>query len=123
MPSPERTRPDSAAQAVSPAPPREAPPAPDGVEGRDWVRGDDTNTVPAGFPVKCNASSRLYHPVGTRFYDRTVAEFYFASPERAEAAGYQLPRVLRAAGQNAAGAASRPARTGPNQPHATNEDR
>lgn len=72
-----------------------ATPAPDGVEGTDWVRGDGTSTVPDGFPVKGNARSHRYHPAGAPSYDATIAEFYFATPAAAEAAGYRLPKSLR----------------------------
>ena len=33
----------------------------------------------------------LYHLPGTPFYDRTVAEVWFATAEAAEAAGFSLP--------------------------------
>lgn len=108
---------NGAAPAATPAPAQAASAAthaaapaehevPAGTEGIDWVRGDASGPVPAGFPLKGNASSKLYHPAGTRFYDRTVAEYYFASPAAAEAAGYQLPPSLRHAGEAAAESAS-----------------
>src|SRR5690606_18331261 len=34
---------------------------------------------PAGFPIKGNASSNLYHLPGTAFYGRTDAEVWFAT--------------------------------------------
>jgi trigger factor len=108
---------DQAAQAPQPADEGTTEPAaestlhtehqpeePAGVEGTDWVRADASGEVPAGFPIKGNASSKLYHPEGTRFYNRTDAEFYFATPEAAEAAGYQLPPSLRQTGEQAADA-------------------
>jgi large subunit ribosomal protein L17 len=52
---------------------------------------DDPDEAPAGFEVKGNADSMLYHLPGTPFYDRTVAEVWFASAEAAEAAGFSLP--------------------------------
>jgi len=51
----------------------------------------DVNEAPEGFDVKGNADSMLYHLPGTRFYDNTVAEVWFASAEAAEAAGFSLP--------------------------------
>jgi large subunit ribosomal protein L4 len=50
---------------------------------------------PEGFPVKGNADSMLYHVPGSSFYARTVAEVWFADPEAAEAAGFQLPPSQR----------------------------
>jgi len=52
---------------------------------------DDPQEAPEGFDVKGNADSMLYHLPGTSFYDRTVAEVWFASAEAAEAAGFSLP--------------------------------
>ncbi|GAB09943.1 50S ribosomal protein L17 [Gordonia araii NBRC 100433] len=50
---------------------------------------------PEGFPIKGNASSKLYHRPGTRFYESTEAEIWFATDADAEAAGYQLPPSQR----------------------------
>jgi large subunit ribosomal protein L4 len=50
---------------------------------------------PEGYPVKGNESSKLYHLPGTSFYNRTVAEVWFASAEDAEKAGFQLPPSQR----------------------------
>ncbi|WP_363320528.1 50S ribosomal protein L17 [Pseudonocardia sp.] len=52
---------------------------------------DDPQEAPEGFEVKGNADSMLYHVPGSSFYDRTVAEVWFASAEAAEAAGFSLP--------------------------------
>ena len=52
---------------------------------------DDPQEAPEGFEIKGNADSMLYHAPGTSFYDRTVAEVWFASAEAAEAAGFSLP--------------------------------
>src|SRR5215207_1115370 len=51
------------------------------------VRGDGTGECPEDYPVKGNASSKLYHSPGSPSYKRTVPEFCFASTEAAEAAG------------------------------------
>ena len=52
----------------------------------------EDGSQPEGFPIKGNASSKLYHRPGTRFYDSTVAEIWFATDADAEAAGYSLPK-------------------------------
>ena len=52
---------------------------------------DDPDEAPEGFEIKGNADSMLYHLPGTPFYDRTVAEVWFATAEAAEAAGFSLP--------------------------------
>ncbi|MCF8609879.1 50S ribosomal protein L17 [Gordonia sp. HY285] len=52
------------------------------------IEGDEQ---PEGFPIKGNAQSKLYHRPGTRFYESTVAEIWFATEADAEAAGYSLP--------------------------------
>jgi ribosomal protein S6 len=70
-------------------------------EGTAWVAGDGTNTIPEGFTLKGNASSKIYHPEASGSYNNTIAELYFASPEAAEAAGYRLPKNLQNAGASA----------------------
>jgi large subunit ribosomal protein L4 len=52
-------------------------------------------SAPEGYEIKGNASSGLYHVPGSAFYNRTVAEFWFATAEDAEAAGFQLPPSQR----------------------------
>ena len=71
-------------------------------EGTDWVSGDGTREVPAGFPIKGNANSGLYHPLESPSYDNTIAEILFASSEAAEAHGYRLPKGLEKAAREAA---------------------
>ena len=44
------------------------------------------------FTIKGNADSKLYHRPGTRFFESTVAEIWFADEASAEAAGYSLPK-------------------------------
>jgi len=58
------------------------------------VRGDGGTDAPAGFPIKGNADSRIYHTSDSPFYANTIAEVYFATPEAAEAAGYRLPKSM-----------------------------
>jgi len=55
----------------------------------------DVNEAPEGFPIKGNADSKLYHVPGSAFFDRTVAEVWFATAEAAEAAGFLLPPSQR----------------------------
>ncbi|WP_084614006.1 30S ribosomal protein S16 [Nakamurella lactea] len=59
-------------------------------EGSHAPIADDAQ--PDGFPIKGNASSKLYHRPGTPFYDSTVAEVWFATEEAAEKAGFSLPK-------------------------------
>jgi large subunit ribosomal protein L17 len=55
----------------------------------------EDGAAPAGHEIKGNRDSGLYHVPGSRFYNQTVAEFWFASAEAAEAAGFQLPPSQR----------------------------
>ena len=55
----------------------------------------EDGSQPDGFPIKGNAGSMLYHVPDSPFYERTVAEVWFASPEAAEQAGFQLPKSQR----------------------------
>ena len=80
--------PTQAEQAVDEDPAEGASDAPYG-EGSHAPLEDGTE--PEGFPVKGNADSNLYHLPGSRFYDATVAEVWFATAEAAEAAGFTLP--------------------------------
>lgn len=56
------------------------------------VRGDGSTVCPEAFPIKGNATSRIYHQPGTASYERTVPELCFASEAAAETAGYRAPR-------------------------------
>jgi large subunit ribosomal protein L4 len=51
----------------------------------------EDGSEPAGYPIKGNADSMLYHVPGSSHYERTVAEVWFATAEAAEAAGFALP--------------------------------
>jgi large subunit ribosomal protein L17 len=55
----------------------------------------EDGSAPEGFPIKGNADSMLYHVPDSAFYERTVAEVWFATAEDAEAAGFQLPPSQR----------------------------
>lgn len=52
------------------------------------IRGSESGECPDDYPVKGNASSKLYHTPGSPSYKRTIPEFCFASVEAAEAAGF-----------------------------------
>jgi large subunit ribosomal protein L17 len=97
-------------KAAAPAPAEEAAPAEDtaaetveestSTEGAPYGAGshaplEDAAEAPEGFPIKGNEDSKLYHVPGSAHYDRTVAEVWFATPEAAEAAGFQLPASQR----------------------------
>jgi hypothetical protein len=56
------------------------------------VAGNGTSECPPDFPIKGNAQSMLYHDSSSRSYSRTIAEFCFATPEAAQAAGYRAAR-------------------------------
>jgi ribosomal protein S6 len=75
-------------------------------EGESWVAGDGTRNVPDGFPIKGNASSRIFHPKESPSYENTVAEIYFASNEAAEQHGYRLPKTMQQVGATAANSAA-----------------
>ncbi len=55
------------------------------------VRGDDSGSCPADFPIKGNSSSKVYHVPGIPSHPGTKAEWCFASEEQAQAAGYRPP--------------------------------
>ncbi len=71
---------DGEANAVDASPHGEGSHAP--------IEGDE---MPEGFPIKGNAGSMLYHLPDTSFYNRTVAEVWFATEDAAEAAGFTRP--------------------------------
>jgi trigger factor len=101
--SAEATEPDEAASAPkSNGSKKELGPAES--EGTAWVAGDGEDNAPEGFPIKGNASSRIYHTEESPSYGRTIAEVYFATPEDAEAAGYRLPKSMQHAGEAVADA-------------------
>ena len=81
-----------AASGEAPATAHTAPPGAPSDLPANAVRGDGTATCPSDFPIKGNASSRLYHTPESRAYAQTVAEICFASAEAAQTAGYQPPK-------------------------------
>jgi large subunit ribosomal protein L4 len=52
------------------------------------VKADEDGSGPEGYEIKGNAQSMKYHAPGGRWYDATIAEFWFQSAEDAEAAGF-----------------------------------
>lgn len=66
-------------------------------EQSDWlpagaVRGDGTGVCPADFPIKGNASSRIYHRPTDHSYAPTIPEFCFATEADAKKAGFRAPK-------------------------------
>jgi len=61
-------------------------------EGKDWVNPNGGRSCPEGFPIKGNASSRIYHLPGESTYEATIPEICFASEEAAVALGYRARR-------------------------------
>ena len=55
-------------------------------EGSHAPLPDDS--MPEGFPIKGNADSMKFHQPDGRWYEKTVAEVWFATPEAATAAGF-----------------------------------
>lgn len=76
----------AAAEAATEAAATEAAEDDDVPEGA--VRGDGTGDCPEDYPIKGNATSKLFHSPGSPSYKRTVPEFCFASTAAAEAAGF-----------------------------------
>ncbi len=50
---------------------------------------EDSATAPDGYDIKGNADSMKYHTPESPYYERTVAEVWFATAEAAEAAGFE----------------------------------
>ncbi len=48
----------------------------------------EDGSMPAGFEIKGNADSMKFHQPGGRWYEQTVAEIWFNTPEAAIAGGY-----------------------------------
>ncbi|MCA9832718.1 MAG: trigger factor [Thermomicrobiales bacterium] len=93
-------------EAASETKPTKSSKMPQDGEGVDWVPGDGGYDIPDGFPIKGNASSKIYHPEESPNYSTTIAEIYFANGEVAEAHGYRLPKTLEKAAAEAGEAAA-----------------
>lgn|GEM_PF-1526626 len=66
-------------------------------EQSDWlpagaVRGDGTGICPVEYPIKGNASSRIYHRPTDHSYGPTIPEFCFATEDDARKAGFRAPK-------------------------------
>lgn len=68
-------------------------PAADDGGDADSVPGNGTAEAPAGYPIKGNERSGIYHAPGGFSYDRTIATVHFRSAEAAEAAGFRASRA------------------------------
>jgi large subunit ribosomal protein L4 len=77
-----------AAKPKADKPAAEAAASPHGEGSHAPIEGDE---MPDGFPIKGNATSKLYHLPETSFYNRTTAEVWFATEEAAESAGFTRP--------------------------------
>ncbi|WP_377640693.1 50S ribosomal protein L17 [Oryzobacter terrae] len=53
------------------------------------VAANEDGSAPEGYTVKGNADSGKYHVEGSQWFDQTIAEFWFADAEAAEAAGFE----------------------------------
>jgi large subunit ribosomal protein L17 len=51
----------------------------------------EDGSAPEGYEIKGNEESKLYHVPEGRYYDQTKAEYYFATVDAAEAAGFSAP--------------------------------
>ena len=78
--SPRRRRPRR------PAAPRRTPSRLEDFPGA--VKADEDGSGPEGYEIKGNAQSMKFHAPGGRWYDSTVAEFWFKTAEDAKAAGF-----------------------------------
>jgi hypothetical protein len=57
-----------------------------------WVAPVD-GQCPAGYPIKANDNSGIYHVPGGRSYDRTAAERCYMTAEAAQADGYRAAKA------------------------------
>lgn len=74
----------------APAPVYTPPPAPAASDGPTYGSG---GVCPAGYPIKANDNSGIYHVPGQQFYNATNARNCFATTAAAEAAGYRASKV------------------------------
>ncbi len=83
------------ASAEEPAPSEGEPGA--GPYGDGSAAALDDGAMPEGFPIKGNTNSMKYHEPGTRYYDKTIAEVWFATAADAEKAGFTAPGGAKSA--------------------------
>ena len=85
--------PAAAPAAAAPAAPATERPAARSVAGdTTWVDPLGDGSCPAGYPIKANDNSGIYHVPDGRFYDRTGPERCYARAEDAEADGYRAAK-------------------------------
>ncbi len=72
---------------VGPARKQQDSPGPKGA-----VAGNGSRTCPAGYPIKGNGGSMIFHVPGTASYDATIPEWCFATEDDAVSAGFRAPR-------------------------------
>jgi large subunit ribosomal protein L4 len=63
--------------------------AAEGPYGAGSHEATESGEAPEGFDIKGNAQSNLYHIPGSRYYDATIAEAWFATEDAAKAAGFK----------------------------------
>ncbi|MBA2278061.1 MAG: hypothetical protein H0W06_09895 [Chloroflexia bacterium] len=80
---------DPGVMTASPVPPAATPD--DG--GRDQISGDGSFDCPADFPIKGNATSKIYHVPGGSHYGVTRPNVCFRTPEAAERAGFRASKA------------------------------
>ena len=61
------------------------------------MEGTGEADCPEGYPIKGNASSKIYHMVGQGSYENTIPEICFATEADAEQAGYRASKSPGAA--------------------------
>lgn len=76
------------AQAAAEAPAEETAATETAAAGNGPIPANEDGSAPEGADIKGNADSMKYHVPGSRWYDQTTAEVWFASVEDAKAAGY-----------------------------------
>ncbi len=91
--------------------PTPSPPVADTAPGAaidelDSVPGNGTVLCPDKFPIKGNATSKIYHLPGTSYYAMTKATICFRSAQAAERAGFRPSKASPIRQTNADGGAS-----------------
>jgi trigger factor len=71
--------------------------APEQIAGS--VEGTGESDCPEGYPIKGNASSKIFHLPGQGSYENTIPEICFASEADAENAGFRMSKSPGAASQ------------------------
>lgn len=54
-----------------------------------WIQVAEGESCPIGYPIKGNATSRIYHLPGQAAYEKTIPEICFATEEAAALLGYR----------------------------------